>query len=95
MPLDEAGGADDWYNLLVNRPTAVIVSLCVVAVVIFVVVFGVLQFTSRKQRGSRIYRDYQMVASSEMPSVRCESNFERVSLTSDEMEEENSLFEKT
>jgi len=94
--IDEAVGgdrsADDMYKTLVNRPKSVIVTLCIMAFVVFAAVFALLQCRSRNQRGRQQYRDYQLVSSAE-PKAHYDNNFERISLTGDDMED--SLFEKT
>lgn len=90
--LDEPLIPETWGQLLVKKPNAVIAFICIAAVMIFVSVFAVLQITSRNNVHSRVnYKDYKKVSS----SSRYESNFERMSLTEADGEDEDSLFEKT
>lgn len=86
--------SESWGQLLLKRPNAVIAFICIASVIMFVSIFALLQVASRGQARTRVsYREYKKVSTG--PSARYDANFERVSLTEVDGEEEDSLFEKT
>ena len=73
-----------------GNPFAIILTICFSAVILFAIIFSILQFTNRSERRAHNLNEYQKVSTSS--SIQ----FEKMShLMADEDEEEDSLFEKT
>ncbi|XP_054159590.1 endoprotease bli-like [Oppia nitens] len=71
---------------LFENPITVVVVICLSALFVFVIVFSILQYTTRSQRRDIKMNEYQKVSTS----------FEKMSeVIGDDYEEEESLFEKT
>ncbi|CAG2112325.1 unnamed protein product, partial [Medioppia subpectinata] len=74
---------------LFQNPVSIIFTICISAVILFAIVFSILQFSNGSQRVHKL-NEYQKVSTSS--AIR----FEKMSeLMADDYEEEDSLFEKT
>lgn len=82
-------------NTFMQKPLVVIATICISAVLLFSLIFGLLQFSSARCGRNRYnFRNEYRKVSNGLPAAKYDSSMEKISLD-DDADEEDSLFEKT